>query len=381
MTGEDARMREKLRQWLHARWTETFGASPTPLTLERFAKLSAGQSSNLIEVLCRQGERTAEYVIRLEPTAKRLFLKPDVLREAQTLKAIAAYPNVPAPKVWWVEPGSHVLGAPFFVMDQVVGRVPLGRPSLHVTGLLSELQPAARSTLWASAMDALVAIHAVDWRTSHAFLAPADLRHGYFGAYLRQMSDWYTWTARGRKYPLTDAALDYLIRNENRVDDSKPVLVWNDARVGNMIFGEDNRVAAVIDWEGPIIGPAGIDLGYWLMMDQFHAEAIGVSRLPGWPGEAETIAHYRRLAGRNIAELDYFILLAAFFIATTLIRQADLGVEAGRLPADTQMGHANSTTQMIAHRLGMTPPPLSRDFILHRQLDKLAASLAGKRPL
>lgn len=377
MSQDEARLRERLRDWLETRWREDFGPSDERLAIERFEKLSKGQSSDLIDIACRQGGRRAEYVVRMEPRAKQLFLKPDVLREAATLKGLESYADVPSPKVWWSEADEAVLGAPFFVMGRVEGRVPLGRPSLHLAGMLPELTADRRARLSLSAMKALAAVHAVDWRRTHAFLAPEDLSEGYLGAYLRQMKDWYAWTVQGRAFPLTDAALDHLLANRSRIDDREPVLVWNDARVGNMIFDADDQVAAVIDWEGPIIGPAGIDLGYWLMMDEFHAEGIGVARLPGWPTEQETVERYTSLSGHRIEDLDYFILLGAFFIAVTLIRQADIGVQQGRLAPDTNMGHANTTTQMIARRLGLPDPGLAPDFAAHRQLDRLSAALTG----
>jgi aminoglycoside phosphotransferase (APT) family kinase protein len=371
MSSQENVLRENLRGWLESQWAVSFGASDELLALELFEKLSNGQSSTLYRVRCRQGQHAVEYVVRLEPRDKQLFLHPDVMREAQTLRALSAYPRIPTPKIWWTESDDRVLGAPFLVMSWVEGRVPLGRPSMHVTGLLPTLQPEDRAVLWASAMDALVAIHSVDWRETHSFLVPAGGPSRYFSAHLRKINEWYAWTVRGRKYPFTDAALDYLNRHEKNVDDGEAVLVWNDARVGNMLFGIDNRVAAVIDWELPIIGPPGIDIGYWMMMDEFHAEAIGVPRLCGWPSESETLARYQMLSGQTIEPIDYFVLLAALFIATTLIRQSDLGVEAGRLAPDNQMGHANSATQIIARLLGMPRPPLCREFILHRRLDTL----------
>lgn len=377
MSDGASERRGRLRAWMEARWTQAFGASAEPLVIERFESLKKGQSSDLLSVGCRRGALHADYVVRAQPTTNQLFLQPDVLREARALKALDTYPDVPSPTVRWMEPDPGVLGAPFFVMDHVDGRAPLGRPSLHLAGPLPEMSPGRRATLWSSAMDALVAVHAVDWRTTHAFLAPADLRDGYLGAYLRHLREWYAWTVRGRGFPLTDAALDYLLCEGPRIDDSEPVLVWNDARVGNMLFGADDRVAAVIDWEAPIIGPAGIDLGYWLMMDEFHAEAIGVPRLAGWPSAAETLAGYRKRSGRAVAEIDYFIVLAAFFIATTLIRQADIGVEQGRFPAGTRMGHDNTTTQMIARRLGLPVPELAPEFAAHRQLPRPAAAPAA----
>jgi aminoglycoside phosphotransferase (APT) family kinase protein len=364
----DAALRERLRAWLAARWTETFGPLDGALELTGFQRLSKGQSSDLMEVSCRAGDRAADYVIRCEPRAKQLFHKPDVLREAEVLKGLERHGTVPVPHVWWTEADDSILGAPFFAMARVEGRTPLGRPSMHLQGVLTTLSEDARQGLWWSAMEAMVAIHALDWRQTHAFLAPEAPVEGYLADHVAKLSDWYGWTTRGRAFPLTDAALDYLKRGASAAGGGEPVLVWNDARVGNMIFGADDRVAAVIDWEQPIIGPAGVDLGYWLMMDEFHAEGIGVERLPGWPGEAETIRRYQALSGRTVGDIDYFIVLAAFWIATTLIRQADIAVEQGRLSPDTRMGFDNTTTQMIARRLGLPVPELSVDFAAHRNL-------------
>ena len=369
MSGADA-IESGLRDWFVTRWDETHGPSASKLEIARLDRLSKGQSSDLMQVSVRRGESAGDYILRAEPRAKQLFHKPDIMREAATLKALADYENVPAPKVWWTEADDSILGAPFFVMSHVEGRVPLGRPSLHLAGFLPEVSEQSRDAMSRSAIAALAAVHAVDWRRTHAFLAPADMSRGYLGAYLKRLEDWYLWTTRGRSFPLTDAALAYLLEQGGSIDDSDPVLVWNDARVGNMIFHND-KVAAVIDWEDPIIAPAGIDLGYWLMMDEFHAESIGVKRLPGWPSQQETIDRYTALSGRTVDNVDYFILMGAFFIATTLIRQADIGVEQGRLQAGTTMGRDNTTTQIIARILGLPIPELSEDFIRHRQLEKL----------
>ena len=56
-----------------------------------------------------------------------------------------------------------------------------------------------------------------------------------------------------------------------------------------------------------------------------------------------------------------------FFIAVTLIRQADISVAQGRLPAGTTMGHGNVVTQRLARLLGMAEPELSPDYLAHRR--------------
>lgn len=373
MSENETKLKTDLGAWFTGRWNETFGVEPAPVVVTGLEKLSKGQSSDLMDVTCQRGARIESYIIRVEPRARQLFLKPDVLREGRVLQALEAHSEAPVPKVWWMEASDALFGAPFFVMGKIDGRAVMGRPSFHLHSFLTELDPAERRALWMSAMEGLVKVHKTDWRQSHAFLVPEDMSRGYLGDYIHKVVDWYKWTAKGRDYPLMEAALAYLQAGVATVDNSDPVLVWNDARMGNMLFGPDNRLAAVIDWEMPLIGPAGVDVGYWLMMDEFQGAGIGVTRLPGLPDEAETIRIYEQLSGRKMADVDYFVVLASFFINTTLIRQADIRVEDGRLQPDTRMGIDNTSTQMIARRLGLPVPPLSPDFAAHRQLPMPAA--------
>lgn len=366
LTSQEAVAR--LQRWVEVR--DGFGAAPRVLEVR---PLAGGQSSDMLRFTCgdRDGPEQA-FVVRREPRAKQLFLKPDVTREYRIIEGVARAGTVPVPPLMGVEPGEDVLGAPFFVMREVEGFVPLGRPSLHVTGPLCALEPSLRRTLWSSAMDALVGIHEVDWRRNHRFLADELGAGNALERHLHALARWYEWTAKGRPFDLTDRALAYLMTERHLFDEEPTMLLWSDARVGNIMFRPDGAVAAVIDWEGATLGPPGQDVGYWMMMDGFQAEAISVPRLEGWPSEAETLAYYEATSGRRIAHIDYFIVMAAFFIATTLIRQADIGAANGKLPVDTRMGHDNTATQMIAQRLGLKVPDLSPDFIRHRQLDRLA---------
>lgn len=333
------------------------------------APLAGGQSSELFRFVCRSQDADPEaFVIRREPRAKQLFLSPDIVREYRVVEGVANAGRVPVAPLVTVEPDETVLGAPFMVMREVVGRAPLGRPSMHQAGMLPELTATERAKLWDSAMRALADIHSIDWREVHPFLA-TELGGGTgLDQRLALLERWYAWSAAGRKYPLCDAALDYL-RGARPASDIEETLLWGDARPGNILFDSDQSVAAVLDWEGALVGPADLDLGYWVMMDSFHTDMIGVDRLPGWPSEAETIARYETLTGRKARHIDYFVVMGAFFIATTVIRAANIGVSAGKLNPNTRMGHDNTATQIIAQRLGLDEPGLSPDFIKHRGLD------------
>ncbi len=282
----------------------------------------------------------------------------------------------PRPHVIGIEPSAEVLGRPFFVMERVEGRVPLARPSIHLVGWLPELTVAEREAMWSSAIDALVAVHATNWQVTHEFLLDGTDPAAVLERHIARLVEWYHWATRGRDYPITDAGIDRLISGLPAVSHTEPVLVWGDARVGNMIFGADHRVAAAIDWEVATIGSPAIDMAHWLFFDDFMTTASGIDALPGWPDRATTIAEYESRSGRRLTDLAYFELMDEVFMATTLIRQSDWRVERGLAPADTRMGHDNAVTQMLARRLGLAVPGLSPDYLAHRGLAAGAAVTA-----
>ena len=312
------------------------------------------------------GPEARELVLRRQPSRAQIFHRPDVVREGRVLQGLDAGGRVRVPRVLGFDDDPSVLGGPFFVMERVLGRVPLARPSIHLVGWLPTLTDAERATMWDSAMDTLVGVHTTDWQSTHAFLLDGRDPGAALDDHVRRLVEWYRWTTKGRPFPITDAAIDRLVADRGTVTTDEPVLVWGDARVGNMIFGDDHRVAAAIDWEVASIGPRAIDLAHWLFFDEFATTAEGIDRLPGWPDRATTIADYERRSHVRIAHRDYFELMEETFMATTVIRQADFRVARGLAAPDTRMGHDNSITRMLARRLGLSEPAVSPDYVAHR---------------
>ena len=364
-------MRRSLGPWLTSKLQEASGAAVSDLLLGPLVSPASGQSNTtvLFTATWSEGpvEHRSDYVLRLQPTSYRLFLDADVLREFRVLSALARHSSVPVPTMLWAEPSAEVVGAPFFVMSRVEGTVPFGKPSIHSTGWLPTLSPEERARVWSAGLEVLVAVHEVDWRRTHPFLVERDPAAVALAAHLERLDRWYSWATRGRSFPVTDAALHYLKAKAAVVQQEPPVLLWGDARIGNMIFADDLTVAAAIDWEVASIGPAGVDLGYWLFFDEFYTGACEVDRLEGFPDRATTIARYEALSGRGLEDLEYFELLAALLLAVTLIRQADIRVGLGELPADTRLGHDNSVTQLLARRLDLPVPELSPDYVARRR--------------
>jgi aminoglycoside phosphotransferase (APT) family kinase protein len=366
---DDDVARAALAGWLERRLAES-GTAAAAVRVGPFERPGAGQSNDTLTFSAQWqvgGTATAaELVLRKHPADNQLFDDADVLREFRVLRGLSGT-GVPAPRALWAEPDPAVIGAPFFVMTRASGRVPFGKPSIHQVGWLPELTPAERRRLWEAAMSALVAVHDVDWETTHAFLPGAADPGNPIDAHLARLQRWYGWVVGEREFPTTDAALEHLVARRPRLSPADRVLVWGDARIGNMVFAANLGVAAVIDWEIASIGPAGVDLGHWLFFDEFLTTASGVRRLHGFPDRDETVARYESLSGRRCEDVDYFVLLQAFFIAVTLIRQADLRVRDGKLSPGTRMGHDNAVTQLIARRLGLPVPELGADYLAHRQ--------------
>lgn len=275
--------------------------------------------------------RREELVVRVQPPEQQLFVAPDALRQARTMRGLARRPGVPVPVIWFTEDDPGVLGAPFYVMGRVHGRVPGDVPSWHARGWTTELTPEQRRRLHDNGLAALVALHRVDWCPELGFLA-ADGTGSALDRYLARLERWYEWCGPSRRFgpEILDAGLAWVL--DHRPDDPGEVVVWGDARVGNICFAEDLTVAALFDWETATIGPAGIDLGWWLMFERYLCEAQGLRRLDGVPDRDATIARYRELGGAEIPDIDYYELLAGVVMTLISSRLADVLVDTGRVP-------------------------------------------------
>ena len=83
----------------------------------------------------------------------------------------------------------------------------------------------------------------------------------------------------------------------------RPALCWGDSRIGNMIFGADQRVAAVLDWEMVTAGDPVQDLAWYLAARPPPRRwPSSVPRLPGPPdarGVDRPVGGGQRALGRR----------------------------------------------------------------------------------
>jgi aminoglycoside phosphotransferase (APT) family kinase protein len=300
------------------------------------------------------GEHERDVVVRIEPTAHQLFVEPDALRQAHVMSLLAG--QVPVPHVWCTEADQSVLGAPFFLMDRVDGRIPGDVPSWHKRGWTTELDAAARHTLHDNALGALVRLHAVD-TAAPAFTAlepPADpARDGgtALQRYVTHLATWYRWCRPVVRYGVDtiEAALHHVTTQVP--DDDRRRVVWGDARVGNIVFADDLSVAALLDWEGASLGPPEIDVAWWVMFDEFLCEAQGLPRLAGVPDRAGTYARYEELAGAPLCDIVYYEVLVGLQLALINSRLADLLITSGKVPEAVAAEYVTRVTGMTQRSL------------------------------
>jgi aminoglycoside phosphotransferase (APT) family kinase protein len=245
-------------------------------------------------------------VVRRPPRGPLPPSAHDVLREARLLRALAGTP-VRVPKVLAVCEDLEVIGAPFYVMEQVVGEV--------ITDSIPEPldDPAGRAQIADQLIDALVELHAVDWMAVglEGFGKPS----GYLERQLRRFTGLWEHN-RTRDLPEVEQLGGWLAAN---MPESPPAtIVHGDYRLGNTMFasGLPTRLIAIFDWEMATIGDPLADLGYMVMHwtqpgdpdSKFNLHTV--TRLAGFPTREQLIARYEERSGRSMQALNWYVTLA-----------------------------------------------------------------------
>jgi aminoglycoside phosphotransferase (APT) family kinase protein len=338
-------MHAALATWLRAKRGEDVVLSP-------LVSPKAGISNETFLVEATSGGGVERLVVRVEPTDFLVFPEYDLRRQAQVMECLAGS-VVPVPPVLWFEPDPRHLGAPFYVMARIEGEVPSEVPPHHTFGLCLDATPERRAGRWWSGVEALAAIHAVDWSARGlSFLGvpgpgtdPLDRQLAYYERYL-------AWVG-GPPQPILGAALDWL--RAHRYAPRRLSLCWGDSRLPNLIF-RDDRVAGVLDWEMAFLGDPEADLGWWLFMDWATSEGYGFPRLAGFPDAAETIRHYEALSGVSVEHPLWQETFAAFRFGVIMARIALRLKEIGA-PTPTEDFETNNVcTQRLAQLLDLPSP-------------------------
>lgn len=301
---------EPLAQWLLSQGLiadETVDLRPA---------LLAGGRSNISYRLAPPGR---DWVLRRPPLGHVLPSAHDMGREYRVQRGLASvgFP-VPSPIAECADP--DVIGAPFYLMDFVDGRVVASAGGAQALGAAGAHQACA------SLVDTLARLHDVD-------LADAGLTDfAKAGGYLpRQAARW------ARQWELTRtqeaAAVDALRDAVTAAIDALPAgtgsttLVHGDYRYDNVILAPDSDgVVAVLDWEMSTLGDPVVDLAvllvYWTEAADVLRSRVPVAQhitdAPGMWDRAAIVERYAAASGRPLDHLDVCTALACFKLAVIM---------------------------------------------------------------
>ncbi len=204
---------------------------------------------------------------------------------------------------------AELIGAPFYVMERIEGDV-------IVTSIPHALDdPDQRRLIGEELIDALVEIHAVDWRA--VGLEDFGKPTGYLERQVRRFLGLWE-INKTREIPAVESVGTWL--GENMPSSGPATIVHGDFRLGNTIFASrpPAHLEAVLDWEMATIGDPLADLGYLCMMwtdpddptSGLRGDLGNVTRAEGFPTRAELIARYEELTGRSMGDIRWYTTLA-----------------------------------------------------------------------
>jgi len=274
-----------------------------------------GGTQNILVKFDRGGR---SFVFRRPPIHKRANSDETMRREARVLAALKGS-DVPHPGLIAACPDEALIGAAFYLMEPITGfNAGQGLPESH-----------ANSAEWRRGMgfsmaEGIASLAAVEYKA--VGLEGLGRPEGYLE---RQVSRWRhqleTYSEMegypGPEIPGVEEIAVWL--EANRPKDSKPGILHGDYHISNVMFSFDGpELAAIIDWELATIGDPLLDLGALIASwpDDEGKTPLGnaVGWMQGLPSQQEMIDHYGARSTRDLAAVDWYVVLACYRLGIIL---------------------------------------------------------------
>jgi aminoglycoside phosphotransferase (APT) family kinase protein len=297
---------ERLTAWLD---DEGLPGKGEPLET---AFVSGGTQNEIYEV--RRGELHG--ALRIPPAEAPAPRDEGILREWRIIDALRGtdVPHTPAIAAC-TDPS--VLGRTFYLMGFVDGWSPMNVddwPAPFDTDL------EARQGLAYELVDGIALLSKVDWQAKGL----QDLGRPD-GFHERQVDRWTAFLERikGRELPGFEEASAWL--RAHKPHDYVPGLMHGDYQFANVMYrhGGPARLAAIVDWEMGTVGDPKLDLG-WVMQswpeDTSGGDGTvgGYVDMTGMPSRGQVLARYAEVSGRQVDDIDYYVILAKWKLAVVL---------------------------------------------------------------
>ncbi|GBD26430.1 Putative aminoglycoside phosphotransferase [bacterium HR30] len=342
-----ASLERALTQWIEGKLPDLPRAAVTNLR----GPTETGYSSDtlLFDVTAPGRQRSRTFVAKLQPQGFTVFPRYDLEQQYRLLAWLHSFTEVPVPKVLWLETRPEFLGSVFYVMEFVEGRVPPDNPPYHSTGWLVELGAEERRQLWNSGIAAMAAVHRACWSDLLGSVFPELSAHAtYLDLQLEDYRHFIDWGLERSRYPLLARAEAWL--QAHKPPEDQIALCWGDARFGNQLFHQGQCVA-LLDWEMARLGDPVQDVAWWWTIDRCFSEGLGIPRLEGLPGRAETIELWEATSGFSARNFEYYEMLALYKFTAIMARVVRQLCHYELFPQDTTMDRDNLASVVLAHDL------------------------------
>ncbi len=285
----------------------------TALPIHSVHLIGQGQSNLTFRIQLQTGP----VILRRPPMGPLPPRAHDVLREFRVMTGLRSS-DVPVPRPLVACDNPAVLGAPFYIMDDLPG-----------DAIRFELPPALAGSsdtprlIAEGTVDALARLHTTNPDTIG--LGNLGKPTGYVARQVRLWKGQLDY-ARTRPVPNLDWTSGWLERNPPP-DVDQPSIVHGDYKLDNVIFSTEPpaRILGIVDWEMATLGDPLADLGwllaFWCENGTPPAELRILPRVtedPRFPRRAELAARYAECAGRRLPDLRFYIVLALWKMAILL---------------------------------------------------------------
>ena len=300
------------------RWLDDEGLPGKGEAIEhRF--ISGGSQNEIYEI--RRGELHG--ALRIPPPSAPAGRDDGIWREWRITEALDGtdVPHTPAVAACR---DTDVLGRAFYLMGFVDGWSPMGLETAP-DGSRSWPEPfasdlGARQGLAYQLVEGIALLGNVDWRAKGLDdLGRPD------GFHERQVDRWTGFLERikGRELPGFDESAAWL--RAHRPLDYMPGLMHGDYQFANVMYrhGAPATLSAIVDWEMGTVGDPKLDLGWVIQSwpdDTSVADTSGSAYVDmvGMPSRDQVLDHYATVSGRQVDDIDYYVVLARWKLGVVL---------------------------------------------------------------
>jgi aminoglycoside phosphotransferase (APT) family kinase protein len=293
-------------------WMDSVGLAAGAPIEHRF--ISGGSQNEIYEIT--RGD--VHGALRIPPPSAPESRDDGIWREWRIIEALDGtdVPHTPAIAAC---ADKTVLGRAFYLMGFVDGWSPMGLergkwPAPFDTDL------DARAGLAYQLVEGIALLSKVDWQAKGL----QDLGRPD-GFHERQVDRWTSFLERikGRELPGFDEASAWL--RAHKPIDFIPGLMHGDYQFANVMYedGAPAQLAAIVDWEMGTVGDPKLDLGWTVQSwpDDTSSPAASDSSyvdMYGMPTRDDVLEHYAKVSGRQVDDIDYYLVLAKWKLAVVL---------------------------------------------------------------